>query len=683
MKRLMAAAVVLSGIAAAGVWFGLPVYAESQFLRSLDAWAASRPGGRATYADAALDYWAGQATLGSVTDVVPVSFGGETVLLFATVKGVVIDGYDFAAANRVAAGESPDGETIADRVGWQSIELVNEAGTLKASGGSGGLEGFAASAINPLNPRDAAGVRMAAFRQTPMQIAFSDGEGAIQSTVGDISARNLSNQGFDEISVGPVIVEVAAGQDGRADLVMGGMKAVGLVRGEPTTLALYESSGDRLSFDFPADAAAGMAPDEFEAERLKGHFSIGKSRLEGLRVDERQYALYRQVIDLFAEQDPARRQAMLPALGESAIQLLERAVELKTGLVSFSMEGVSLDMENIQNLTIASIKGRDSTGLRLGTVEILDQVQTDAEGNRITLERAVTRDGDLTALPAYLRKVFGSPVADDSLERARAFYRDNPIAAVIPAIDFGSAEYSGQRIELAIGQTLELGTIRMDAMKADEKGDITLAFGFDGITADLSALQEAPDPQAQMGFAILKSQGVEQLDMGFSMAVQFSPSDGELRINGVEIAEQHLASIGVNGLIGGIDVEKMRQLPPEARSSVLISAALSKLELTLHDLGGRDIAFNMMGGQSGASPEEMAFVLSLQAREQLDSLGTERASAIGRAAAAFMVSGGSLRLTANADQPLPVVQVMLLAQTEGPGALLDMLKVEAEHLPAE
>lgn len=683
MKRLIAAAFLLSGIAAAGVWFGLPVYAENQFRQSLDAWAASRPGGRAAYADATLDYWAAQATLGSVTDVIPFSVGGETILVFATAKGVVIEGYDFAAANRVAAGESPEGEQIARRVSWRSIEFVNEAGNLTATGGEGGIDGFSAAAINPLNPREAAGVQMAAFRQTPMQIEFTEDGGAIQATIGNVSARNFSARGFDEISIGPVIVEMATGADANAELTMAGVKASGLVRGEPTRLALYESSGDRISFDFPADAASEMAPDEFRAERLKGHFGIGKSRLEDVRIDEQQYGLYRQVIELLAEQDRSRRLDHAAPLGESMIRLLERAVELETGIGTFAFERLELEMQDLQSLTISSIAGQDSIGLRLGSIEILDQVQTDAEGNRISLERAVTRGSDLTALPDYLRKVFGSPVSEDSLERAEAFYRDNPIAATIPAIDFGSAEYTGQKVEMATGQTLEFGAIRMDAMKADAKGDITLAFGFDGVTADLSALQDAPDPQAQMGFAILQSQGVEQLDMGFSVALQFSPADGELRVNGVEVAEQHLASVGVNGVIGGIDVEKMRQLPPEARSSVLMSAALSRLEVSLTDLGGRDIAFHMMGGQSGASPEEIAFALSLQAREMLDSLGTVRAADIGDAAAAFLVSGGGLRLTANSDEPLPVAQVMLLAQTEGPGAVLDLLKVEAEHLPAE
>lgn len=683
MKRLMAAALILSAIGALGVWFGLPVYAENQFRQSLDAWAASRPGDRAGYAVAKLDYWTGRATVGSMTEVVELQAGSTTVVLAVTLNDILIEEYDFRAAGRAIQGQADPADRIAGRVSWQSVAFENEARTLKGSGGAGSIANFAAARIDPLTPLNADGISFSLYEQAPVQASMAEGGDSLTVKAGPFRVSEYSSSGFSEFAAGALEVGFAGKNDQAASLSWESMTARGLARGEPTELAMAENLGFRFRFDMPAGSTDTHADGNFPGAPTRGTFGWDVYRIEAARFDEQVIDLYRDMIGLLARPDPQGSNEDIAALAEKAVQVLERADALGTGARRTLVENMFADIGGIQEMAIDRMVASDLVGLKFGRMETAGQRQTDALGNASSLDSSIMRDVDLTALPSYLRKVLGVPVTVESLAHAESFYRKNTIAAAIPALDFGVWEATGQKVRTPDGQEVSIERMSMESFRANDAGDVTLAFSFEGLGVDLAAVPQGETPESDMALAVLKSQGIEELKMDMRVAVAFSPSRGELAMQQVGIGVGGLASVYTRGVLGGLDVEQIRTMPPETRSSAIMSSVINQLEVELTDLGGRDIGFAMMGGQSGAKPEEMALALSLQANEVIGSLGSVRAEQIGQAVAGFVLSGGKLTLKASPEQPAPVVQLMLKAQSEGPAAVLELLKAEAEHQPPQ
>lgn len=680
MKRLMAAALILSAIGALGVWLGLPVYAENQFRKSLDTWAASRPGDRAGYAVAKLDYWAGRATVGSLTEVIEVDAADAPSLFLVTFSDLVIEDYDFAAAERAVSGHAGKGDRIARQIAWGTIQIENEAGTLNAVGGEGFIKDFAASSIDPLRPLGARGVSFQAFAQSPIDVTTTGGEAELSGRLGASSVIGYNGNGFRNLSVGETRVELAAEEAGGLVVGWTGIEAAGLLRGEPTTLATLEYQGFYTEFALQADSAGGEVVDGLSRKPVKGRIGWDAYRAEDIRLDEDIVGLYRTLIGMLSNKDVDPDAEVLAALAESALVLLERAEALRTGAARVIVENMIFEVEDVQSLSVARLEASDIEGLRFGKMEVFDQKQIDALGNRSELERSSMTGFDLSEIPSYLRMILGQPVTVDSLDKAATFYRQNTIAAAIPAIDFGVWESVGQTITTMDGQNIAIDRVAMDSWKADAEGDIRLAIAFEGIALDLKGLP-ADDANAQMGLAILESQGLEQLKIDMIFDLDFSPSRGELELRRLSFGVDQLVDLDVSAKVSGLDVEQIRHLPEEARASALMAAVVRQVELTLADDGGRDIAFALMGGQSGASKEEMAQAMAQQAQGMFASLGSSRALDIGDVVGAFVLNGGVLKLKAAALEPLPIVQLMLAMQTEGLGAVLDLLQMQAEHQP--
>jgi hypothetical protein len=68
------------------------------------------------------------------------------------------------------------------------------------------------------------------------------------------------------------------------------------------------------------------------------------------------------------------------------------------------------------------------------------------EGYDLDTASTASAGADLSALPAYLHTVFGDVKTLDSLARAQHYYRENKIAAAIPAITFGRGHLKDQNI---------------------------------------------------------------------------------------------------------------------------------------------------------------------------------------------------------------------------------------------
>ena len=679
MKRLMVAALVLSAIGGLGIWFGLPVYAENQFRQSLDAWAASRPSGKAGYAVAKLDFWAGRATIGSLTEVVVLRCGKQVAQLEVTLNDLVIDGYDFQAADRAIRGAATAGDVLASRVSWQSIAFTNDDQAFKGQAGAGSIVNFAAEQVDPLSLHNLQGISFDQFQQMPLEAVFEKDDLTLTGTAGPFVVTGYNGKGFDEARLGAFEAGLTGGNDQTATMSWESMSAKRLVRGEPTTLANAENLGFRARFDLAPTLTDEQANRPLSGQPTRGAIGWDVYRIEDARFDENVVALYRSMIALLAQSDAEISEAQIAELAEQAVQTIERAEQLKTGAKLTLLENMSVNIAGLQEMKIERMLASDLSGLTFGRMESTGQHQKDALGNVSSLESSVMRDVDLTALPGYLRKVLGNPVTVESLERVVDFYRDSTIAEATPAISFGVWEARGQKVSTLDGQNISIDRIALDAFKANEEGDATLALSLEGMGLDLAGLPKGSNPQADMGIAVLKSQGIEQLKMNMGISVEFSPTRGELAMHEAVFGADGIASLKAVGLLGGINVEEMRDMPAEAMSGAMMATVISQLEVEFTDLGGRDIAFALMGQQSDAKPEDMAFGLSLQAEQMIGSLGSARAEQIAQAVAAFVLSGGAVLVRANPKTPAPLVQFMLKAQTEGPEAVLELLQAEAEH----
>lgn len=677
MKRLMAAALVLSAIGAAGIWFGLPVYAENQFRQSLDAWVDSRPGGKAGYAVAKLDYWSGKATIGSLTEVIEVGSGGTPVQLVVTFDELVIEGYDYQAAVRAAQGASMPEDRIAGLIAWQSFSVSNEAGSLTGRGGAGSISDFAAERVDPLSPMTAEGVRFGMLRQAPVELAYQAETVTASAKAGPFVAENFDSGSLSRLELGELDANFAEGDETALSVAWEVVAAGQLSRGEPAQLAGLEILGLVLRFEGMATGEAGGA----RAQPVNGLIRWDTYRLTGVRFDEKTFDLYQQLFDILGRGDVRLSDPQTAALLETAIRIMERSESLQVGAGKAVVENLAMDVGNIQELTVDRMEATDVRGLKFGRLETFGQSQKDALGNQSTVVRSSLSAVDLSAFPAYLRRVFGNPVTTEGLEGAHAFYRDNTISAAIPAIDLGVWEMTGQRIVTPEGQEITVDRMVLDRLRADEEGNIEISFVTDGLKLDSSAFVPDGDPNADMAAAVLNAQGIEKLKMDMALAVEFSPARGDMVLSRAGLGVDGIALMDVAGAFSGLDIEQMRQLPSEARPSALMSMNIDQLSVALTDLGGRDIAFALLGDQSGATSEQMAQALSEQANQFIGGLGSQRALSIADAVAEFVLIGGTLIINAQSDRPTPLAQLMILAQTEGPAVVLDILKVVAEHTP--
>lgn len=682
MKRWMAIALILSMIGAAGVWFGLPVYAENQFRQTLDAWVASRQGTKAGYAVAKLDYWAGKATIGSMTEVIEIEADEGPIRLAITFTDLVIQDYDIQAAGRALRGESDPGDRIASLISWQSLTFANGSDTLKGRGGAGSIGDFAADRVDPLQPLSPEGLRFSRFEQDPIELAFANDAVSLSGTAGPFSVAGYDDRGFSELDLGAFEMGLASADDQAISVSWKSLSAGGLVRGAPSDLARLENKGFLLRFDLAGGQASGQTMPGLPGSPVKGTLRWHTWRVEGARIDEQSFQLWQRIFHLLSKHESEVPEKDVAALLELSIRVLERGQELQVGARKTIVENLAMDMGEFQDLSVERVEVTGARGLSFDKLVSIGQSQADQLGNLSTLERSSASDIDLSALPAYLRKVLGDPVTVETMDKAGDFYRDNTIASAIPAIDFGVWETIGQRVRTAEGQEVFIERSALERLRANQEGDVTMAFAIEGLGVDTSSLFGS-DSNADMALGVLKSSGIENLKMNMALAVEFSPSRGELIIPAAGFGADGIARVAVSGLMEGLDVEQLRHLPEGARASALMSMNISKLDVGLTDLGGRQIAFALLGGQSGASPEEMAQALALQTRAIIGGLGSERAAAIGEAIGEFVLSGGVLELKAVLERPLPIAQLIIATEAEGPAAVLEILRVEAARAPAE
>ncbi|PJK28069.1 hypothetical protein [Minwuia thermotolerans] len=690
MKRFLVLGVIVAAVAAAGVWFGLPLYAEEQFRSALDSYGAGRGDDRVSHEDARVDYWNDRATLARFTDRLDLPLpGGRSAPLLVSFEDVEIRDYDLGALDAALAGNGSPEQPLVERLSWQRISVARASdGVVVLTGGAGALERVSAARLAPPVLVNAAGLEVAGFVQKDLALDLtSEGfvatgrlksvmlEGATAGSVaraetGSLEMRLWARHPDWERSIDASVI---SGRLAVGDIAYG---AEGVV-----SFAEVAHEGFLVDYDLPPAASGEAAGDEAEAP-LKGQVGYESYEIAGGRFDPMSFALYPAMLRAAPQEDAPRDREALAALVELAVTVLERAVRLETGMERAVMRGVLVDLGDLQKQSIASVEIGPLRGLKLETAVMLDQTQVDRFGNRSTVARSVVSGIDLSALPAYLRRVLGDPVTLEKLDAAGGYYREASIAEAVPPFDLGRWLVEDQRIQLANGGEVTVARYEQSAFRADAEGRVDFAFAVDGMTVgleDVATVRPASRPLIET----LRAEGFERLDldMGFDLGIDLAGGVIDLRRLG--LSADRLAETGFSARLSELDFEAMRNQPEAQRNAQMMQGALSGLRFRLADGGARRIAFRMMGGSDPESAAQVREGLAAQAAQMGLAFGTPRTARIGEAVAAFLREGGALQIGTDAEAPVPILELMILSQRDGPGAAAEALELEASHTAPE
>jgi hypothetical protein len=439
--------------------------------------------------------------------------------------------------------------------------------------------------------------------------------------------------------------------------------------------------GFLVDYDLPPAAAGEGAGAEAEAP-LKGQVGYESYEIAGGRFDPMSLALYPAMIRAAPQEDAPRDREALAALVELAVTVLERAVRLETGMERAVMRGVLVDLGDLQRQSIGRIEISQVHGLTLESAEMVDQTQVDRFGNRSTVARSVVSGLDLSDLPAYLRRVLGDPVTLEKLDAAGGYYRETSIAEAVPPFDLGRWLVEDQRIQLANGGEVTVARYEQSAFRADAEGRVEFAFAVDGMTVGLEDVATVR-PGYRPLIETLRSEGFERLDLNMDFDLGIDLAGGVIDLRRLGLSADRLAETGFSARLSDLDFEAMRNQPEAQRNAQMMQAALSGLRFRLADDGARRIAFRMMGGSDPESAAQVREGLAAQATQMGLAFGTPRTARIGEAVAAFLREGGALEIATQADAPVPILQLMVLSQRDGPGAAAEALELEASHSAPE
>ncbi|WP_416896559.1 MAG: hypothetical protein ACMVY4_13580 [Minwuia sp.] len=666
MKKVALLAIGLAVIAA-GVYFGLPAFADRQFRKALDVHVAARGSDAAGYSDAAYDYWTGAARIGSFRDVVVLPFGDAMLAVSVRIDGLAIDGVDLDALEDATAGD------VARSASWTGVVISMGDGAVVATGGAGRMEALSLAGTGGLyGPEN---IRFATLIQDPLDLVVASDGLSGTGRLGGIEVTDYAGSAIGRFSAGPAALDLQASEGTRENRIAMGWETLvlnGLARGEPATLDSGEHRGMFVDFDV-RDA---------DGTPLKGRFAYGAYAVEKARFDERVLGTYAAILKLAGEREGEPSPEETAAAIELVIASLERAVALETGAERFSLNDLAVEMPGVQEQHMDSISGGPVRGLSLTSVETLGQKQTDALGNRTSVRRSVITGVDLNGVPAYLREVLGAPVTAGSLKAAGDFFRTRPLADTVPPFDFGAWHSEDQTISTASSGTFHIERLSMDAMKADGQGNLEMSFSVAGIGVSLDSVPPA-SPEAVAIFEAMRADGIEEIELDVGVAVRAGLADGLIRVEKLALTADRLADLQFSAEVNGLDFEQLRGMPAEQRSQAMMLAPLSSAGVTLSDRGLRRLMLKVVSGNSGAEADEVAHVLALQAEQIAAGFGSPRAVAIGETVAQFLLSGGEIRLAADITPPVPLLQLMLAAQTAGPGEVLEKMNVTAEHSPQQ
>lgn len=682
MKKLIIAGIAAIA-AAVGVWLGVPVYADSEFKGALDSYFATKADDRVGYQDAKLEYWQDRMEIGAVTDLATVEIAGQSLRVLVTFNDLVVEGYDLDEANAAMAGADGKTELIAQRISWSGFTLntgggLNEADLGAMAGKAGALDGVKADQLDLDNILKSVGLEVAAVQQGEIVFTWAKDAESMAARLSALDAQNLQSAGVNALKISGFELGGKFAKDetsGEFSMSWAEQSYEGLKVSDVLAVQRVEVKDAKANFSLSAPPPGGGAP-----EAVTGEVRYASYVIENGDVDYEVFNIYPKVFELAKLSDNEPQPEEIAQVFEFLVSILESIVEKNTGVDVLTMTDIVIDIPKLQTQSIKRMEARDYRGLKIGFLEVTEIKQSMPVGGDTIVDFFKSENIDLSALPAYLRAVFGNTITPDSLAHAQAYYESNPIAAAIPAISFGQWELKNQVISLPDGGSIRIGDVSMIPMRADAYGQVQFASTVSGMALPLDKLAEN-DLRASEAFAILHAQGIKQVSISYGIDVTASPKAGTVDVDTLSVALENLGAVSISGKVSGIDIEELRNLPEHEWSGPFMQSGVGGLRIQIKDEGLRQFAFNMLGQQQGGQPEQVAEGLAMQAEQLAGQFGSARATAVGQAIAAFLREGGAITVTAAKESPTPIIDIIMAMQTQGPPAVLEVLQIEAVQAP--
>ncbi|MDF1733821.1 MAG: hypothetical protein P1U37_00960, partial [Minwuia sp.] len=475
-----------------------------------------------------------------------------------------------------------------------------------------------------------------------------------------------------------------AAAEGVAEFAIDSLSVTDWQKGAPGkigTVGKVSMTGLSEMLQLPDNVLAVQDPEVARMMQTQGPFlfSVETYQLTDLRYDPQVLALWQSLIEYLAAQEPGAKPdpAELTEFLEAYLVILERARDLQTGIGHAGLTGMKARFGEATSVSIDRLDIREIFGLKGGSFEVAGISQQGAGDARSSIERYQGRVGDLSALPAWLRTVFGTPLTQDSLQKARAWAAGKTLAELVPVFDLGTFSMEGLDAAGPDGKPVRVDFFAIESIRVGADASVEMAFRMDGISAPLDSAA-GTQPQAAMLLQMLKANGVEDLQLGTAISLKAGLADSTGAL-GIGMSGTGLAELTAELDLTGVDFEKLRHAPAQQRNMVALSSDLARARITLIDQGLRLLLLESQAAQRpGATAEMIGTQFAAMAEQMGASMGTDASRAIGQQLAAFITAGGTLEVSTGLQTPLPVIQLMGL-QRQPPASIIDTLGITAIH----
>lgn len=675
--------------------FGLPWLVERQVTAALDAHIAGLPDSTgARYAGLSLDYWNDELRLTELH--LPVDLpapDGSAYPALVSVSDMHVDGYDWPRLQAVLqTGEAvAPGAPLIRQVSWRAVTVAGQAsGEALGTGGEGRLEGMRDLVFDPADGAitsisfDALTLDDMVATPSPAYLG-SEENLVVHIALPSAVLTGWSSRGADSIVLTGLAATAAATSsadaEGVAELAVENLAVIDWQRGEPGTVGKISMTGLTEMLHLPDNIMAGQGAEVARVMEMQGlvRFSVESYQLTELIYDPQVLALWQSLFKILAAQEPNSKPDPTEIVGflEAYLTILERVRDLQTGIGHAELTGLAADFGEATSMTMDRFEIKEMFGLKGGSFEVSGITQKGTGDVSASIERYRGEIGDLSALPEWLRTVFGKPLAVDSLEKARAWAEGRSLAELVPVVDLGTFSMAGLDAVGPDGKPVRIDLFAIDSLRIGEDASVEMAFRVEGISAPLDSAA-ARRPQAAMLLQMLKANGVEDLLLGGAVALKAGLADhtGALAV-GVSGAD--LAETRVEIDLTGLDFEKLRRAPGPPRNMIALSSNLARARLAVTDQGLRTLLLESQAAQRpGATADMIGTQFAAMAEQMGASMGTDASRDIGRQLAAFITKGGMLEVSTGLASPLPILQLVGL-QKQPPAAIIDTLGVTASH----
>ncbi len=684
--------VVIAGIfilAATGALvarFGLPAYAEYKVGKALDAHIAALPDpSQGAHAGLSLDYWNDRLELARLQ--LPLDLPnphGAALPLVIDIAGIVVDGYDLAALERILetgtarAGPAP----LISRGSWSGFTVMTQAGRLQAGSGlAGRIDGITRLEVD-MATGAVTDMSFDAMHQTDLAVQATSEMTGGPSLDGSISTLSLSGASIDRIATMTIegllyarLPDAAPGEEKAQAPARIALERLAISDWTRPTGNQAGTLGKLLLSNFRISGTGGSKAPQPEMLTGPAALSIASYELSDMRYDPRALEYWWAFDDVLG--DTRERSAQFADLAERFLTAFERTRDLDTGVGMATAKALSLTINGKSPLTIDEVVVRDVRGLKGGTFSLTGYQAMEPDGTRIRIDEYSGTVGDLTHLPEWAREIFGRPVTVDGLKQAAAWADARPIGELLPDLDFGTFTMKGMHVTSDDQSAVSIALAAIDHMRTTRDGDVDLAFRMEGIRMPIAA-KVTGMPQAASTMQMLAANGITEISLDTGLAMQVSLVEGTGNAT-VRVAADQLVDVILTTELTDVLFEYIRRTPPARRGPAALSSAVRTIRLTLRDLGLRELLLQgQVAQRPGATVDMIGAQLGAIAEQTGASMGTDAARAIGQQLAGFITRGGGLVVETGITTHLSIKQLLEL-QGQPPARIIDRLGITATH----